>query len=91
MHAHPVPPSPAVRLPGDADRLPAHDLARVRAAARHARRVLPGPVGELVARELTANVEFGYRFRTDALIPRLVTQVLAMQVPEAPDGSSEAA
>jgi hypothetical protein len=53
----------------------------VRAAALHARRVYPGRIGELVQRELTAYADFGYRFRTDALVPQLVSEVLALPAP----------
>jgi hypothetical protein len=65
---------------GDAPPLQAHELSRVRAAAHHARRLLPGPLGELVHRELTAYADFGYRFSSDALIPRLVAEILATPV-----------
>jgi hypothetical protein len=55
-----------------------HERSRIRAAARHARRVYPGEVGELIHRELIAYAEFGIRFPVDALIPRLATRILAM-------------
>jgi hypothetical protein len=55
-----------------------HERSRIRAAARHARRVYPGEVGELIHRELIAYAEFGIRFSVDALIPRLATRILAM-------------
>jgi hypothetical protein len=67
---------------GDALPLHAHELSRVRAAAHHARRALPGPLGELVHRELTVYADFGYRFSSDALIPRLVAEILATRVEE---------
>jgi hypothetical protein len=70
-------PTPA-SLPGNAEALPVHEKSQLRAAARHARLALPGPIGELVSREITAYAEFGYRFGTDALVPRLAVQVLAM-------------
>jgi len=54
-----------------------HESSRYRAAAAHALRVHPGPVGEVIARELLAYAEFGYRFDDNALIPRLAAQVLA--------------
>ena len=47
------------------------------AAAEFARRRYPGALGELIHRELVAYAEFGHRFATDALIHRLVRQVLA--------------
>lgn len=77
IHRYPDP----VPIRGDVEKLHLHEAARLRAAAHHARRVLPGPLGELVARELTAYAEFGYRFAADALIPRLVTEILAIRSP----------
>jgi hypothetical protein len=64
-------------MPGNAVTLAAHERTRIRTAARHARTVYPGDLGELVARELNAYAEFGYRFSTDALVPRLATHILA--------------
>jgi hypothetical protein len=61
---------------GNAPLLPLHDASRLRAAAYHARRIYPEPLGELVARELTAYAEFGHRFG-DGLIPRVAAIVLA--------------
>src|SRR5690349_11707536 len=58
-----------------------HDLSRIRAAAHHARRAYPGAVGELLARELTAHAEFGYRFTGDGLLTRLAAEVLRTPVP----------
>ena len=55
-----------------------HERSRIRAAARHARRVYPGEVGELIHRELIAYAEFGIRFSVDALVPRLATRILTM-------------
>jgi len=75
-------PTPAPTGGGDAVPLCAHELSRVRAAAHHARRALPGSLGELVHRELTAYADFGYRFSSDALIPRLVGEILATRVEE---------
>lgn len=62
---------------GDAPQMHLHERSRYRAAARHARRVYPGPLGELVYRELIAYAEFGYRLGEDGLIPRLAAAVLA--------------
>jgi len=61
-------------------RLAAHEVSRLHAAAHHARRVHPGPVGELLHRELTAFAEFGHRFAHDALLPRLATEILRTPV-----------
>lgn len=62
-----------------------HEKSRIRAAARHARRVYPGDVGELLYRELSAYAEFGIRFSVDALIPRLATQILAASSADDPE------
>jgi hypothetical protein len=67
------------QLKGEAVPLEAHERSRFRAAAHHAGRVLPGSVGELVKRELTAYAEFGYRFDRDPLIARLAKEVLALR------------
>jgi hypothetical protein len=69
------PAPPAIR--GDAVALEFHEASRLRAAALHARRIYPGPLGELVSRELIAYADFGYRLSNDGLIPRLATAVLA--------------
>lgn len=66
---------------GNVERLAMHESSCLRAAALHARRVLPGPLGELVQRELTAYAEFGHRFAADALITRLATEILAIRTP----------
>lgn len=73
----------SVPLRGDAPALQQHERSRMRTAAVHARRLYPGALGELVARELTAYADFGYRFTGDALIPRLASEILAKVVPEA--------
>jgi hypothetical protein len=70
-------PPPTRRSGGDATVLQYHEVARLKAAAHHARRALPGPLGDLVHRELLAYAEFGYRLTADALIPRLAADVLA--------------
>lgn len=65
------------RIDGDAAALALHEKSRLRAAAEHARRALPGPVGDLIRRELLAYADFGYRMSGDALIPRLAADVLS--------------
>jgi hypothetical protein len=69
-------------LRGTATALPIHERSRVRAAALHARRIYPGGLGELAYRELVAYADFGYRFAADALIPRLVAEILATVAPD---------
>jgi len=75
LATHAVPAPPDVR--GDAAGLPPHERSRYLAAAHHARRVHPGALGELVARELRAHADFGVRLADDGLAARLATQVLA--------------
>ncbi len=57
-------------------RLALHEQGRIRAAAQQAMRSYPGPIGELVARELRAHADFGYRFASDSLLPRLAAEIL---------------
>ena len=54
--------------------------ARLRAAAYHAKRAYPGAIGELLARELTAHAEFGYRFADGGLLTRLAAEVMGTPV-----------
>ncbi|HXV92362.1 MAG TPA: hypothetical protein VD813_03615 [Pseudonocardia sp.] len=76
-------PQPGPRPTGDrSGRLAFHEASRIRAAALHAKRVYPGVVGEVLARELTAHAEFGYRFDADALMTRLAAEILG--APAAP-------
>jgi len=70
-------------LRGDAPPLLQPERSQMRAAGLHARRLYPGPLGELVFRELTAYADFGYQFAGDALIPRLAAEILAKVVPDA--------
>jgi hypothetical protein len=69
------------------DRLDPHERMRIRTAAFEAKRRYPGPIGELVQRELLAHEEFGYRTRQDGLMGRLVAELSRPPVPrkEAPD------
>jgi hypothetical protein len=53
-----------------------HEKMRLRAAAFRATRLHPGPVGELVSRELLAWEDFGYRLGGGQLVMRLVDHVL---------------
>lgn len=64
-----------------APRLELHEHNRIRAAALRARRIYPGPVGEVLAFELYAWAEFGYRFGGHGLIAQLVTHILTVPMP----------
>ncbi|MCD2197906.1 hypothetical protein LQ327_31505 [Actinomycetospora endophytica] len=57
-------------------RLAPHESSRYRAAAAYARRVYPGLLGELICREIERAVDLGYRDDRDALVPRLVDDIL---------------
>lgn len=58
-----------------------HEKTRLRHAAFYATRVYPGPVGELVARELLTWEEFGYRLGGRQLVNRLVDHILKAPIP----------
>lgn len=53
-----------------------HEKMRLRAAAFRATRLYPGPVGEMISRELLSWEEFGYRLGGAQLVMRLVDHVL---------------
>ncbi len=53
-----------------------HVMARFRAAACHARDVYPGAVGELLAHEIMSWHDLGLRLGPDALMHRVVADVL---------------
>ncbi|MGQ0573424.1 MAG: hypothetical protein ACT4RN_04365 [Pseudonocardia sp.] len=55
---------------------PADDLRLTRAAER-ARSRYPGPVGELLRREILAHRDFGYVLDGSGLIPQVVSELLA--------------
>lgn len=59
---------PPLVMDGDARR-------RMRADADRATQLYPGPVGELVARELLSWAEFGYVLGPDALLRRVVAEL----------------
>ncbi|ALE72135.1 hypothetical protein Ae168Ps1_2591c [Pseudonocardia sp. Ae168_Ps1] len=56
-----------------------HEKMRMRAAAFRATRVYPGPVGELISRELLAWEDFGYRLGGNRLVGELMEHVLKSQ------------
>lgn len=58
------------------DRMDHHEKMRLRAAAFRATRLYPGPVGELLQRELLTWEEFGYRLGGTNLVMRLVDVIL---------------
>jgi hypothetical protein len=62
------------------------ELKRLRAAAFWAKRIYPGPVGELLSRELRSWEEFGYQLGPQGMILGIVDAVL-----KARDQQSQAA
>lgn len=57
-------------------------LVRLAAAQRRAPQVYPGPVGELLARELLSWVSLGNRFGAGGLMVRLTDDILSKPVPK---------
>lgn len=58
-----------------------HEKMRIREAAFHAKRIYPGPVGELIARELLSWEDFGYRLGGTDLIMSLVRFIMNSPTP----------
>lgn len=87
-----MPPRPPVEAwlnAGSPAALAAREDYYVRAAARHAVRVFPGPIGELLARELCAHADFGLRSEDSGLLRNVAREVLAMPATgDAPPESS---
>jgi hypothetical protein len=61
--------------------LDAHEKGRLRAAARRAQTLYPGPVGQLISHELLIWEDFGYRFGGHGEIALLVEHVLTAPAP----------
>lgn len=61
----------------DDSRMDCHVKARFRVAAHHAKRVYPGAVGELLAREILSWEQMGYRLGGEALMTQVVDEVLS--------------
>lgn len=76
-----------VKAPADQDgppKLEHHERAKIRNAAYRATQVYPGPVGQLVSRELLIWEEMGWRLGhgTNALVNRLVDDVTRKAGPQ---------
>ncbi|MCE3549898.1 hypothetical protein LWC33_00330 [Pseudonocardia sp. RS11V-5] len=92
------PPGPAHRAEDPLDRpsrrhatMPADQRVLLRRAALVAPERYPGPVGELLARELLLWEDFGHRFGAHTLVSRLVAQILDPGKAAAPAGDGTAA
>jgi hypothetical protein len=57
---------------------------RVLDAALRARRIYPGPVGELLCAELLSWQDFGYRLGGGSLVMRVVADIAATPEPDHP-------
>lgn len=80
MQQHPaVDPASKISASAGVPELAAHDKLRARTAAHHARTRYPGPVGDLLAREISAYVDFGYRTDEASVVPRLVDDLMRPQ------------
>ena len=64
----------------DFGRMDHHQRMRLRTAAFRATLVYPGPVGELLHRELLDWEEFGYRFGGGAFVTRLIDHLTSAPV-----------
>lgn len=58
------------------DSMASEEKMRVRAAAFRATKLYPGPVGQVLSRELHDWEEFGYRFGGHGLVAELVNHIL---------------
>jgi hypothetical protein len=69
-------------VPTDApERMDHHERMKVRAAAFRATRLYPGPVGELVSKELLDWEQFGNRLGGRGMVMRLVAAVMTAELP----------
>lgn len=64
-------------VPGTPGRLSIHDVQQLGLASSRARARYPGPVGELIVREIWAYTDFGHRFDSTGAVPRIVAELLA--------------
>jgi len=72
----------SVTVPTDSPpRMEQQERMQLRAAAFRATRVYPGPVGELVSKDLLDWENYGWRIGGHGLIARLVAAVMAAELP----------
>jgi hypothetical protein len=62
------------------ERMSREDKMRLRAAAFRVTRLYPGPIGALVAREILAWEEFGFKLGSDSIIAAAVDQILKAEI-----------
>jgi hypothetical protein len=76
------PHGPAADIPPE--RLTHHERERIKAAATHALKVFPGPIGAFLSRELLAWEQVGLRLGNGSLTHRTIDAILATPVPDPP-------
>jgi hypothetical protein len=76
LYVPPQPPPQTAPAQDPPPKFEQHERMRIRAAAFQAARLYPGPVGEMLSRELFTWDEFGYRLGGAALVMRLVDHIL---------------
>lgn len=79
-----TPTQPADLTPAAPARMTPDEAERVRRAAAEALRRYPGPIGELVSRELLTWHEIGWRLGHGQIIMRAVQELLATAPPVEP-------
>lgn len=67
------------------------ETAEVRKAAHKARKLWPGPVGDLVYRELTDYANFAFRFERFSIMQQLLQYVIDAELPPDPPPAAPAA
>ena len=75
-------PVPAAKGGAPTDYMDHHERLRMHAAAMRAKRVYPGPVGEVLSAELQWWAEIGWRLQRTSLVNRLVTHILTTPQPQ---------
>ncbi len=68
-----------VRADEKPEPLEAHDKVRALAAANQAKKRYPGPVGEILANEITAWHHFGFRGDANSPTARLIRELTASE------------
>jgi len=66
---------------GDPEIMTHHEKKRIREAAFYATKLYPGPVGELIFRELLTWEDFGYRLGGKQPVMQLVDHVMKSPLP----------
>jgi hypothetical protein len=62
--------------------MPWQERQQIRCAAEHARKAIPGPIGEYLHRDLMSIQECGLRFDQRGLTARMIQAVLSTPMPD---------